>query len=336
MASPLSLFAGLGRALGSPAASSMLGLGATALAGIQQGVGGLFARIANERRYAEGMDLLRDRATASNTAMSQLSSGLLGGYGGRPGEIFSAYKGLYDPILDSMSGLNQSLASQYGALSSGVLGGLNARLNTAMGMLEGAGAQERVDINRAFDASRASAMADLTNRGFVASTLAPQVSAISDRSRADALGGLNERLLQQRTGLFTGLSGDILNAQQSLGLGGINLQSSLAGNLFNARTGFGETALGQYFGARNAGLMAQERLGILPLQNFLQTSGDIANWIGGRQDIPPDPSVLYGMASMLGAGSVQGPQAPSFDWFSPTVGAIGNTAGLAALGAFLR
>ncbi len=302
--------AGLAGMLNSTAGRTIGGALLTGMGAIGQGIGNLGARLQNQRRYTQGLGLLNTGFEQTQPIIRDLASNIGGQYGQQPGDIFNAYTNLYNPILDSMQGNNAQINAQF-----------QDRLNTGLGMIQGAGAQERIDINRQFDQSGAAQMADLASRGLMGSTITSGVNAQNERGRADSLGGLNERLLQQRLGVYTGLSGDALSQQ-------------IAGNnqYLGARATFGQNTLGQYFGSQNTGLAAQLGLGMMPVDNYNSYLNNTLNWIGNRTDLPPDSSAFYNMAASLGRGSVQPAQAPSADWLGPTIGAVGNVAGLGLLG----
>lgn len=183
------------------------------------------------------------------------------------------------------TGLNQAFAQGAGGLNQA----FQNRLQTGLGILEGAGAQERADINRQFNQAGAAQQAGLQARGLGGTTIAPAVGSQLERNRAGALGGLNERLLQQRLGTFAGLSGDALGAQERLLGGQVGLGAGLLGqgaNLGLASTG-AQAGLSQFqqgiqnqanqqnflnqFGAGQFPIQAQQGL----LNNFLQTYGPI-------------------------------------------------------------
>ncbi len=77
-----------------------------------------------------------------------------------------------------------------------------ARLERIMGLVEGAGTQEAADIRRRFANVQAGGMQDLVSRGLRASTLAPALQAGVARQETGALGGLQERLRQQKAGIL--------------------------------------------------------------------------------------------------------------------------------------
>ena len=125
---------------------------------------GFLANQANLQRYGQGLSLIGSNIDTAN----QLGTNIQQTLGPQQTAAYNAYQG---------------------------------NLNSLMPMLEGAGTQERTDINRQFNNLGNQQAADLTSRGLSATTILPTLQQGTERSRADALGGLNERLLQQRLGL---------------------------------------------------------------------------------------------------------------------------------------
>jgi len=197
-------------------------------------------------------------------------------------------------------GLAGQRAQQGQQAYGGLLGGWQGLTGQAMGALQGAGAQERQDINRQFNQLQGGAMSDLVSRGLRGSTIAPGVSAGIERERAGALGGLNERLLQQRLGLMTGLGGQALGAQER----GIGFGAGLTADQMNAManqqamTGqFGQNRLGALGGMAQGGLgymdaarAASMQAGMLPLGYDIDLTGQQVGLIQSAQyPYPPMP-----------------------------------------------
>jgi len=181
-------------------------------------------------------------------------------------------------------------------------GGYQGRMNTAMGMLQGAGAQERTDINRQFDQLGQEGMADMVSRGLRGSNIAQGVQGNVERNRSDALGGLNERMLQQQYGAYTGLSGDMLGAQER----GIGFGAGLSGDQMNAMYNqqqtmgqFGQNRLGAMgnmaaggLGYMDAARAASTQASLMPHQWAMDQNAQQLDWMQGAQyPYPPQPGM---------------------------------------------
>ena len=163
-------------------------------------------------------------------------SGGGGGYGGgSPSELAREYQ-------RAMDRANQENEARY----QDVLGGTQARYERGMGMLEGAGNQERQDINEAYDASGAAMRQGLVSRGLNNSTILDTMQMGNQRERTASLGRLNDRLIQQRLAQDANLSGDVLNFMERKTETGPDLNQLIqleqllgAGNVGNGGAGGG-------------------------------------------------------------------------------------------------
>lgn len=185
----------------------------------------------------------------------------------------------------------------------------NQRYQRNMDYFEGAGKQERKDIDRRFDNIERSSQSSLRQRGLVGSTISPAVTAGNARRRSDAVGALEERLRGQRIGLDAGLSGDVAANYGANAWAGMNANnaadSTYLNNVWNtemARRGFDATA-----------------------------TGNLVGWVGGRTDSYPNEA-LYAQ-QLQASGQAQAP-APNYP--NPSMGpaiagsaapAIGATVG---------
>jgi hypothetical protein len=97
-----------------------------------------------------------------------------------------------------------------------VLGGYGDRLSTAMGMAEGLGEQAKKDVLTQYGASGASQQANLQNRGLGGTTIASGVAQSNMRQQADSMNRLADQLSREKIGLYTGLTGEQLAAQERL------------------------------------------------------------------------------------------------------------------------
>lgn len=224
--------------------------------------------------------------------------------------LFHGYGQLQQQGTAQGAGINQfaqQRANQGAAQYGGLQKAYQQRGNQALGILAGSGAQERQDINRQFNEAQNRYQQDLFNRGFASSSVgAPGVGAL-ERERSGALGGLNERLLQQRLGTFLGTTGESLAAAER----GIGFGAGLTGDVLNTRIGqqqfgadLGLSTLGALSGLATGGLgyqtnLAQQGLnnlyqfGQIPLQYQQQAGQMAANFLGGiQQPYPQHPGFL--------------------------------------------
>ena len=91
-----------------------------------------------------------------------------------------------------------------------ILAEYQERYAGVMGSLEGAGAQERADIEARGRSMQSGALQDAIGRGLAGTTVLPSMRAGYAKQTEGELGRQSERLQQQRTGLMAGLSGDTL------------------------------------------------------------------------------------------------------------------------------
>lgn len=158
--------------------------------------------------------------------------------------------------------------------------------NQATSVVEGMGGQERADINTRFDNMQSQIESDLTARGLSNSTILPGMFSANERERSDSLGGLEERLRQQRLGV--------------MGTFGQNYLNTVAAgnqNYYNA-----------YFPLMGNAIEAQAQSVTQPAQANIDLTNQIVNTILGRQDTYQQTPL--GVYTNLGAGSVG---APNYD-----------------------
>ena len=197
-----------------------------------------------------------------------------------------------DPVLGRMQGLYQD----YGNLASNVNQTLEERLARNMQYLEGAGAQERRDIQGAFSDRQGGLTQDLTSRGLGGSTVLPTASAAIERERADALGGLEERLRGQRIATDASLSGDIANAQASLGGQALGARGNYIGAMMGLNQGgfgVGQNAFGADLANQFQFAQAGPGMDIALSNGIMQLLSSVGS---GFQPTPPGVYQLYGQS----------------------------------------
>lgn len=232
---------------------------------IGDSVSQFLANLANSGRY--------DEARALNSAYGDRNEALAAGNAAALGAAGQNY---LDYTRGYMSDASGASANAFGQ-----------RLRTGMSMLEGAGRQQTRDINQQFDSTLGAVNSNLTSRGLSGTSIAPGMRSGVARQRADALGGLRERLLQQRLATYGQLSGDAASAADAW-----------RSNTYNATGGAMQYATNQ--GQR----------GYADLRDTIgATQTNRLNLTAGRNDVwQPTPPGLY---SQAGAATVGAPSPPS-------------------------
>ena len=120
------------------------------------------------------------------------------------GDMWSQYQGAYDEGLQAnkdqeaaVMGGWQNLRDKSAADAAGSLAEAGALHDRSMGYLQGQGATESSDINRAYRGLETAQGQDLVSRGLAGTTIKPTMEAGIERDRLSAQGGLNERLNRQ-------------------------------------------------------------------------------------------------------------------------------------------
>ncbi len=251
--------------------------------------GSLAAFGANQQRYDESMGLNSDLLYGREMG-NPLLTGLpfIGG-------LFSRR----DPT-QSIPGLMQGFSDTWTPRIDENYDSVLKNLTGMRAGLIGAGEQERKDINTSFDSARGSMLADMASRGLTSSSLPYTMGNNLLRNRADALGGLDERLRQQRLGFES----------YALGAG----QNAFANRFNNTYDLF--TA---------------------PLQSRMDLTRDRIDMITGRVDAYPDQGLRMQRDAASGsawAPAVSMPDAGSSGIWGPLIGAASFPASVATFGAF--
>lgn len=256
-----------------------------------QWLGNAAALGANQQRYDQGYDELAGLRTR------------------RQGDIDSA-AGAYTQGANALVGDVRSGVDNINRQTNALW---NQRYVRNMRYLEGAGQQERRDINRGFDNNLNSSLSGLRSRGLIGSTINPAVRAGNQRRRADALGGLDERLRQQRLSWDSSLSGDVAN---NFGQG--------AWSGFNAVNTAQQNAL-------NTGWNTELARGGVDTSN----TGNLVNWIGNRTDSYPDQSAYLNTLYRSGQSQAPIPNYPSPSYGPGIAQGLSSAAGAAIGKAFV-
>ena len=215
------------------------------------------AREANIAQWQRGQDALEGLRGRTEPQIAELVQGLQGQYRQLPGDINRRW-------TEFARGINR---------------GYEDRTTRGMGMLEGAGQQERMDINQAYRGLGAANLQDLTQRGLGYSSALPTMRAGVERERQGSLGRLGESLRAQRLETFAGLSGDALRAREGLGRTGEAVNLSL----------------------RDAQLQARERLGMMRPEWDRALTGNEVNWLGNLQHQYPTQRSPFSVLGERGA-----------------------------------
>jgi hypothetical protein len=138
--------------------------------------------------------------------------------------------------LDELTGETKASllanTAKFNAQSARTQRGFEDILDRAQGLVEGLGDQEREDINTRADASASAQQAALAARGLGGTTVTSSQDILSEESRSDQLGRLNERLVREQLGV-----------EATFGLAGLGFQERTG--QFGANLGLGTTALQQ-------------------------------------------------------------------------------------------
>lgn len=199
-------------------------------------------------------------------------------------EAFAANQKRYDESLGIRKQAAADQNTAYGNLLGDVTGAWDAagskadaeyrrRQQEAMGMLEGMGTQEKKDIAENWRAQGAASQQRLRASGLGNTTIGASLASGNLRNQQADLARTNERLQNQRLGLYTTLSGDTLAAADKYGTGKIG-----------AISGIGGAAIGGAYGGAT----------------------DVANAIERPTDTYPDQSMLLGLLqnqAQYGGGS---------------------------------
>ena len=309
-------------------------------------IGNMASNAVNFGQYQQGLNEmypLRDRYTGGVSAVS-------GNYGDRFGALEGDFARQYQPF-------QQGLIDDYGRMAQGLSGrynterdqslrdyqgtmndtnrGYDQRYQRNMNYLEGAGAQERKDINRQFDDRQRSMAADLSERGLGGTTVLPSLTSGLERNRSDAIGGLEERLRQQRLSTDANLSGDALSARERLGTGfsqfrygtgqdQLGFDKGLQAGGLAMRQGLGQAGIEGDLSNRYRSLQAQYGMDMAPIEADRQMTERLVNYFDMFHANPPAPNT--GTQAALGAMMAPEPQQPETDWYTPLIGGASNVA----------
>lgn len=160
-------------------------------------------------------------------AMGAMGGGAGGAGGGGMGvpqdyqrayeEAKAANEERYKNILTGYQDRSNQYQEGAAGLRDDVLGGYDARYQRNMNAIQNLGQQEATDIQRRYGELKSANKQDMVNRGLTGTTIMPTMDQGIAREQEGALSRLNERLISQRIGLDSQLSGDAISAQERLG-----------------------------------------------------------------------------------------------------------------------
>lgn len=301
--------------------------------------------------YGAGLSSLgtaRDRSQAGARRIAEQAAQL---YGTRAGHVMGGIDRGAQDLTGRYDTNFQKLLQQSNQGYSGLEGRYKTREADILGQLEGLGAQERKDIERAFADLEAQQLGALNERGLAGSTVVGSVQGGLRERKGDELSRLNERLQNQRMNAMAGLSADTLGAaergqqtgtqlgldyqtnrlgaDQALAASRAAYDASLSGDTAAARLGAMNNALNTQWMTDAAVADAQRDYANRRAGMYMDTTGQHLGVLTGMERMPPTPPSY--LASQFGANSVQGPQAPTslFANAGPIGAGIGLLGGLA-------
>jgi hypothetical protein len=257
---------------------------------------------------------------------------------------FAQEQGLYaQRTQDIVGGLEENAAE--------IERGFQERYDRNLAELRDLGNAERADINERFEQRGAVNRQELADRGLGTSTILSASDNAVERERGRELSSLSERLSRERISLDAMLSADLLGAQERLGGRAATFGAALSGDELMNMSRLNAARDAVQLAIRGDTVAAQERLatGGLDLWNqwqaglagaagginvnrvntFLGASGDIYNWLGGVQHMPPQQPNFW----QYGVNMADTPSGPSSTeiWGPAAIQAGGSVAGAGIL-----
>lgn len=248
--------------------------GGTGIAGIGGGRHGTVQEVQIGGQWKR-LDQLTPADTAAINQMIARNSQfepMMGGYYGRYARGMNDVAGIQN-LFQNRQG---QAVGQANALAKAVNAGYAERLKTGMGLAGAGFDQARNDIHSQFDNAARGAIAHLTDIGLSNSTVQDAVLANLQAQRGKAIGELTDQMVREQQGMYGTLSGQQLQAQQSLG----------------------QLGLETYLGTSRDVAAAQE----LGLQTDMGASRDMLEWAGSLKNTYPQYAP-YGGNGGLGYGS---------------------------------
>lgn len=239
------------------------------------------ARQANEQRYQDILQGYTDMTGASAERYDTMAENI---------------DNRYDAALKELLALSGQAREQLGGEFQQQRGetdeAYQKRLDTMMNTLKGAGRQEARDINQASKESLEAQKARLRRQGIGNTTVGETMRLGVGRERNDALGRLNERLLNQQLATYAQGSGERLAALQGLDAQRLSTLASLYGQ-----------ELGAAAGLRGQGLSGAQAIQAARNQTQDQLAQNRLNFMERKTDEYPDLSTLIQLMNAQGQGA---------------------------------
>ncbi len=299
----------------------------------QQG-GNLWAQLLNLGQYARGeteIANLRNRILPQIEAISKWAPAA---YGDITNAAAARYGSFASDLFSRYDATGSGIQSYFDNLSGNIDKGYQDRLDRNLKYLEGAGAQERKDIQRRFAEENASMTRSLNERGLGGTTVLPSLRGGLKRQESDSIGGLEERLRQQRLNTDAILSGDQLASRMALGQYGTNLRRDIGLGGISLRQGVGQYGLDQALGNDQNLFNIRAQYGMLPLQTDRELTGGMLDWYNNLSFSGPQPN--YALQTAIGNMTAPKPEQPKTDFWTPFVGAAGQVGSGFAYGSAMR
>lgn len=259
-------------------------------------------------------------------------------YGSMQNDILGRMQGETDRSVGAARGLRDRASAEAYGLAGNIGGMMDERARRNLAYLEGSGNQERKDINQQFTSANAANQANLASRGLANTTIGSQLSSGNERNRSDALGGLEERLRQQRISTDAGLTGEAINTRSMLGQRAQdtnwgmeqNVQNTANQGMANYLNQFNALRGGQYdmdVGQRDRLMNTRFNNSINLLDAEQGNNNQLLSLLSGLQINGPDMGAFS--QRMQNAGQAMAPsyKPPGTDWVSPSIGAGAGVAG---------
>lgn len=203
----------------------------------------------------------------------------------------------------------------------GIRGDVLGEYDDLIGEVRGLGEQERVDINSGFNRMESRNQSDLTSRGLGSTTMLQGARSGNERARADAVGGLEDRLRRN----LIGIQGDRTSALERLGIGGYTAGRTDDMGLLGAEM--------QGFNQNNQNIMnlisQGQGMGQGQIGQDQQLMQYIVSLMTGRQDQPLGGNLGQALAIY---GNLNPPYVSGGGRISPSAAA--GAAGFGSLGGF--
>lgn len=326
------------------------------------------AREENKKRYWQALVRTLELQESGGEVLGELGESLTSGIGELGAQTQEELRDLRDQLMGQVEQAGKLGLGELGTLRDETLRDLRANLATdlsefsefadpmmqavrdrearLLAELEGAGAQERIDINQAFDVSGRNELALLAARGFGGSTIGSSVAAGTQRDRTAEVARLEERLRGERFERGERLSADTLAMQEALGLsefeigrlgrdelsamaqlfGGMEMDMLGGGrrDLIDLWDRFGSAGIDVGQATGQAQLATEEQFGLMGLDFDTMNTNRLVDIILGRTDLPPSENFYLSAMEQSGGASAELPDDPGGQGWLPWASIAAN------------